>query len=480
MACLYRRVVTVAGRRGWLRCAAALAALAAAGMLALELGEPVPVPAAGALGAMLGLARAALTLAWMEAFCRFGMREACVGFACSTLVGMAAVMAFSLLPSWAVAVASGAAGVAAALLVPRLAPGEAGSGDARAAVVGRPGQGGRTAASDQPSWASWSAAAAGPDAEGSPGRWSFPLQPTLLMGVFAASALLVAELAPAACADPTPSGFASAVAAACLLAMALLWFERLDIRVLSSVAVPLECLGLLGALSGFAYLGLPAVLSARLGYQLFSTFMFVLLFNISYRYGVSPLWLFGFSRVARIAAAIAVPMLTGTGVLTAPSHAADVVLAGALVVLVASSSLLAVGESFSTTWGIRPLADGRGRRAEDGGESAGLSGWLRGEDGLGRGGGLGLAGGDGLPAASVEALCRRAAFLHSLTRREEEVLVLLVRGMSTPEIERELTISNGTARNHVQHVYKKLGVHSREELRVLVGSGQRRPGADRR
>ena len=32
------------------------------------------------------------------------------------------------------------------------------------------------------------------------------------------------------------------------------------------------------------------------------------------------------------------------------------------------------------------------------------------------------------------------------------------------EIATEMTIANGTAKSHIRHVYKKLGVHSREEL----------------
>ena len=42
--------------------------------------------------------------------------------------------------------------------------------------------------------------------------------------------------------------------------------------------------------------------------------------------------------------------------------------------------------------------------------------------------------------------------------------------MSTPDIERELSISNGTARNHVQHVYKKFDVHSRDELQERMAT----------
>jgi PAS domain S-box-containing protein len=50
-----------------------------------------------------------------------------------------------------------------------------------------------------------------------------------------------------------------------------------------------------------------------------------------------------------------------------------------------------------------------------------------------------------------------------LTPREQEVLSLLVRGLSTQEIVETLSISPNTARNHIQHILQKLQVHSRLE-----------------
>ena len=48
-----------------------------------------------------------------------------------------------------------------------------------------------------------------------------------------------------------------------------------------------------------------------------------------------------------------------------------------------------------------------------------------------------------------------------LTGREAEVMRLLVEGCSASEIAEELTISVHTARNHIAHVYEKLGVGNR-------------------
>ena len=416
IGCLYRRVVSLQRRRRLLAVNASVIAVATAGLLVPSLGGSVPVGLAGAFGLGMGAAKAVLTLAWMESFCRYGMRDACICFACSTVVGTTlSSLVGAILPGATNVVVAAAAGIASALTVPREP-----DGDLVGHPVGEPGE----KPGDCPV-----------------GHWSFPLQPCLLMGVFAVATLLVGNLAGPAGADPTPRGTPGILAALFLLAMVLKSFDQLDIRILSSVAVPLGCLGLLGALSLFRDSGIPAAFAASLAYQCFSTFTYVLLFNISYRYGVNALWLFGFSRAPRIAAAIVVSALTGTGVLTAPSGEADAVLAATLVVLVAASSLCTVGKSFDTTWGIKPRGDGR-----DGEGAAGT------------------------PAMPLEERCRRAAFVYNLTRREEEVLVLLLRGMSTPDIERELSISNGTARNHVQHVYKKFDVHSRDELQERMAT----------
>ena len=50
-----------------------------------------------------------------------------------------------------------------------------------------------------------------------------------------------------------------------------------------------------------------------------------------------------------------------------------------------------------------------------------------------------------------------------LTRREIEVLRLLVRGLNTKRAADELHLSRATIRNHVQNIFAKLGVHSRLE-----------------
>ncbi len=58
--------------------------------------------------------------------------------------------------------------------------------------------------------------------------------------------------------------------------------------------------------------------------------------------------------------------------------------------------------------------------------------------------------------------------LSSLSRREQEVLGLLVHGAGNEDIGRTLVISPQTARTHIQRVIRKLGVHSRLEAAMLA------------
>jgi two-component system nitrate/nitrite response regulator NarL len=55
----------------------------------------------------------------------------------------------------------------------------------------------------------------------------------------------------------------------------------------------------------------------------------------------------------------------------------------------------------------------------------------------------------------------RRALLDRLTRRELEVLQLLVEGGSNESIAQDLAVTVDTARTHVQRILRKLGVHSR-------------------
>ena len=68
--------------------------------------------------------------------------------------------------------------------------------------------------------------------------------------------------------------------------------------------------------------------------------------------------------------------------------------------------------------------------------------------------------------ATAEELQARFALSH----REAEVARLLARSYGTRDIAKHFHVSLHTARHHIEHVYTKLGAHSRVDVRrVVVG-----------
>ena len=68
----------------------------------------------------------------------------------------------------------------------------------------------------------------------------------------------------------------------------------------------------------------------------------------------------------------------------------------------------------------------------------------------------------------VDERCDALVAAHGLTTREAEILLLTARGHSSTFIAEQLFISASTVRFHQQNIYRKLNVHSRQELLALV------------
>lgn len=64
--------------------------------------------------------------------------------------------------------------------------------------------------------------------------------------------------------------------------------------------------------------------------------------------------------------------------------------------------------------------------------------------------------------------CLAIARSRGLSPREEEVMLLLARGHGIQYVQNALVITYSTAKAHTNHIYKKLGIHSRQELIDLV------------
>lgn len=70
--------------------------------------------------------------------------------------------------------------------------------------------------------------------------------------------------------------------------------------------------------------------------------------------------------------------------------------------------------------------------------------------------------------SSNERVLKELGAKYNLTARETEIFLLLARGRSAPFIRDELVISLNTVASHSKHIYRKMGVNSRQELLDLV------------
>ena len=75
-----------------------------------------------------------------------------------------------------------------------------------------------------------------------------------------------------------------------------------------------------------------------------------------------------------------------------------------------------------------------------------------------------LPGEGGLEAGDLEGVVRFMATERAVTQRETEVMLLLAQGKSRRAICEALTVSPDTVKTHVRAVYRKLDVHSQQEL----------------
>lgn len=67
-----------------------------------------------------------------------------------------------------------------------------------------------------------------------------------------------------------------------------------------------------------------------------------------------------------------------------------------------------------------------------------------------------------------QRLCREALAGHDVTPREFDVVLFTYRGFTAKRIAKELLVSESTVKAHLSHAYRKLGIHTKQELIALI------------
>lgn len=216
------------------------------------------------------------------------------------------------------------------------------------------------------------------------------------------------------------------------------WF---NFDTIYQLAFPLFIVGFLFVMPSFGANGQVVALCYDAGYTMLSLYIMIVMSNITYRFGVNAVWINGIERGIRYLVEL-VGWLTfagssahlGTG---ATSTIYDVV---AVAVVLTFLIIFFTERGLSAKWGLS-LSD----------------------DQLARGPA------EGRLAMRISDLSQ----VYSLSPREEEVLQLLAQHSTVAEIEEVLYVSQGTVKAHINHIYRKLGIHSKTELFEVLDSPEK-------
>ena len=194
-----------------------------------------------------------------------------------------------------------------------------------------------------------------------------------------------------------------------------------------------------------------SILLINVGYEFFDILTWVLFADVSRRKNENALHIFGLG-VAFMFAGMALGNMAG-GVIDALVATGDVqitvvAMMSTLCLVVVAFMVLPEGvvtQLSSTVRSNRKEKDAETDEEELASEDAGKAGEGR-----------------------LEQHCGAVARAYGLTPRESEVIVLLAYGRTLSIIARDLQIAKGTARTHIENIYRKLDVHKQQELIDLV------------
>ena len=403
-----------APRRIRKRDAAALAAACLAGGVLVTAGKALlsgPCLVAGSFSS--GAAGAFVAACWTEAYARFDLRDA------TTLVGSSLAGAFVL-----VAAVQGLGDAAVEASLGLFGPVSVAACVASGAAAGQ--RGGR-APGEEPAWFG-----EGHRIEG------FPL---LVCGMGFVGAGIVWTLsfatAQTGVADGTWLAATSALGCAAAVALTFAPFYRNASTGSFYVRVFLPLAGIaLFAVALGAEAGLPSLSQAGTALLVFAcsllaTLFALLLMRVSFLYDLPRTVAFALTCTATAAGAAAGMVADWAFVAALDGISVALAACGCLLVLVATTVVLSAN----------PSAFVPARHADDG---------------------------EAREEGRFARACDEAMAEGGLSAREREIFLLLAKGRNAEYVANTFVISRYTAKTHINNIYRKLGIHTREELLDLV------------
>lgn len=227
-----------------------------------------------------------------------------------------------------------------------------------------------------------------------------------------------------------------AIPAMIIVLLAFANARKFSIKTLYNIAFPLMVCGLLliALMPGLPAALPPAIL--EISYSTMGIMLILISCSISYSLGASASWIFCILVAIQLATRAAGAAVSNALASSAGNGAFDQVITIAAIVLIIVASIAMLSEkSIFSHWGAARVD------ADD-------------------------------PLALPEHVRLRVESLTAagmLTQREREVLRLMALKRTTAQMAQEMFVAEGTVKAHVQHIYQKLDVHTRKELRALLG-----------
>jgi len=269
------------------------------------------------------------------------------------------------------------------------------------------------------------------------GRFSFPWKPVALMAVYAFAfglreSAMYSETGP-------HSSWGVIFVALLVVAGVMVGTDRFDLALIYRVGLPLMVGGLLLVPLISPSGSLISNFCVSASYTAFSILIMLILANIVHNYGVGAVWLFGIERglraVVMLGGRTTTSLLTASGLSTGLQN--TIVTMSVLLLLVVCTMILLSEKDLTSRWGVTLLDGEVDSPTRERNRLAGVTASL--------------------------------AEKYQLTPREIEVLQLLAERKCMAEVQSELYISQGTAKAHIAHIYRKVDIHTRAELLDLLG-----------